>query len=365
MASQAPKTTPGPTENALAIAVARLGIVTGEQGEVSEWVDVHFNPAALQLQVSNELKDTTVNNERKQYVAKASAKLSMDLQFDTTHNGDDVMVTTKRLQAFVAPPLPKNERDRQTVPPPVVMFEWGRVKFQGIVESYKETIDYFSADGVPLRASVTLTLSQQEQVFDRPGAPEPPNPAADTRRRDTPPGSPAAVAGAAGAPDAARGLAAANGEENLRFGSGASLSVGGSITLNPPAAFAAAGAGIGAAAGAGIGVGIGAGIGIGASAGVTTGGGGAVSTGASAGISGLSRLSAADGAFGGLRATPSGPSTRRLDPSRLESRLRSAARSTDRNASFSVGGKATLDGPAGLRADVGAGPALRGRITFE
>ena len=69
-----PSTFPASTPNAPPIALARIGKVTGEGDRVddSDWVDVHFNPASLQLQVSNELKDQP-NLERKQYVAKTSA----------------------------------------------------------------------------------------------------------------------------------------------------------------------------------------------------------------------------------------------------------------------------------------------------
>jgi hypothetical protein len=45
--------------------------------------------------------------------------------------------------------------------------------------------------------------------------------------------------------------------------------------------------------------------------------------------------------------------------------VRSATLATDRNASFRVGGKATLDGAAGLRADVGGRGGLRGKLSFE
>jgi len=395
------KTVPGPTPVAPRIAVARLGAVTGGSDQVSDWIDVDFNPASLQLQVSNELKDTQ-NNERKQYIAKTSAKLTMELLFDTTDDGADVTQTTRKLQAFIAPPpAPGQPADRQ-VPPPVVLFEWGRIKFKGIAESYKETIDFFSASGVPLRATVNLTLSRQDKVFDdSPGsAPE----GGDDDALDTPAGSAADIANAAESPDAARAVGEANGQESLRFGSGSPLTVSASITLKPPAAFASAGgglgigfgasagigiggsAGIGIGGGASIGIGGGASIGIGGSAGIgisgsaRTGiGGGAgvginagasagagISIGAGAGISGLSRLSATEGAFAGLRVSArAGASTARLNTSRLLPQVKSAALSTDRNASFRVGGKATLEGAAGLGADVGGRGAPRAKLSFD
>jgi len=368
-----PKTVPGPTPAAPKIAVARLGAVTGQHDQVSEWVDVDFNPASLQLQISNELKDTK-NNERKQYIAKSNAKLTMELHFDTTDDGKDVTQTTRKLQAFIAPPAPPGQpADRQT-PPPLVLFEWGRIKFKGIAESYKETIDFFSANGVPLRASVNLTLSRQDQVFDDAGgsAPQDGGATGDDDALDTPAGSAADVANAAESPDAARAVAQANGQESLRFGNGSPLTVSASITLKPPAAFASAGGGLGIGLGASGGIGIGAGadigIGGGAAAGIGTGAsaGAGISAGAGAGMSGLSRLSATEGAFSGLRVTArAGSSTARLNTSRLLPQVRSAALSTDRNASFRVGGKATSEGAAGLSADVGGRGAPRGKLSFD
>jgi contractile injection system tube protein len=363
--------------------MARIGAVTGHNDQVAEWIDVHFNPASLQLQVSNELKDTR-NNERKQYVAKANAKLTMELQFDTTDTGDDVTGITSKLQAFIAPPL--SQQNNQQIPPPVVLFEWGRVKFKGIAESYKETLDFFSANGVPLRSLVNLTLSRQDQVFDEPSSEAPQNAGAmnDDLALDTPASSAADVANAGESPDAARSVAAANGQENLRFGNGSPLTISASITLKPPAAFASVGAGgglgIGLGAGAGIGIGGGAGIGIGggagigisggagigisAGAGIGISGGAGIGIGGGAGISGLASLSATEGAFAGLRVSArTGASTARLNTSRLLPQVRSATLSTDRNATFQVGGKATVQGAGGLRADVGGG--LRGKLSFE
>jgi hypothetical protein len=371
-------TVPGSTFEAKAVALARLGKVTGEGDLVnqSDWVDVHFNPGSLQLQLSNELKDQP-NLERKQYVAKTSAKLTMDLQFDTTDTGMDVTQTTRKIQAFIAPPLPEGDRARQQIPPPLVIFEWGTLRFKGIVETYKETIDFFGAEGVPLRASVNLTLSRQDQVFD----PASRNDASDVGRPnepdlfDVPATSASDAADQSGNPDANRQIAAANGQESLRFGSGASLTVGGSVTLRPAAAFSVgagvslgggigASAGLGVGGGAGVSLGAGAGIGVGVSLGAGVGVSGsasaglAVSAAGGAGVASRSRLSASEGAFASLRAGATTSTSIRVDPARLVARPRSIGVSTQAGAQFRVGGRAGVEGPSGLRADVGIGARL-------
>jgi hypothetical protein len=339
---QPPKTIAGPTPDSPRIALARIGKVSGRNDQVrdADWIDVHFNPASLQLQISNELKDTK-NNERKQYIAKSNAKLTLDLQFDTTDSGDDVMQTTGKLQAFIAPSMPPGDEARQQQPPPVVLFEWGRVTFKGIVEAYKETIDFFSASGVPLRSSVNLTLSRQDQVFDDAPGGAPENAGDVSGALDVPAASASDISKAAESPRAARAIAAENGLEDLRFDAGAALTVSASVELKPPAAFAAAASGLSLPSpGAGVGL---------------PGDGG---------LAGLARLSASEGAFAGLRvAAPAAPA--RINTERLKPPAAAASLSTDRQATFQTGGRARAEGPPGLRADVGTTPPRAPRLTFD
>ena len=326
-----------------ALVLASLVAVTGnnDQADESSRVPVHFNPASLQLSVSNELKDTS-NNERKQYIAKTSAKITMDLVFDTTESGADVTRTTRKLQAFLVPATPATQTPPREPPPPLVLFEWGALRFKGIAENYRETIDYFSPEGVPLRSSVNLTLSRQDKVFD-----ESPGGAASSADRGSANDSlalggnpsPAAAAAGAGAPGAARALAALNGSASLRFGGGAGLTVSGGVQLKAAAGFAASGAG--------------------ATGGVSLGLGG------SAGLSARAGLSATEGAFAGLGTSTTGGASASLDPARLRADLPGAKLSLDTQASIGASGASASSTPAGLRADVGTGAPLKLKVTFD
>src|SRR4029450_499595 len=116
-----------------------------------------------------------------------------------------------------------SDRDRKV--PPVVLFEWGNYKFQGMVETFKETIDFFSGNGVPLRASVNLTMSEQDHVFDDPSATDSANtnPSFNPDAIDVPtPGNQEVTQTAAlgGNPAAARGIAGANNLDSMRFTGG-------------------------------------------------------------------------------------------------------------------------------------------------
>src|SRR5262249_61336978 len=45
--------------------------------------------------------------------------------------------------------------------PPAVRFIWGSFQFDGIMEGLEESLEFFSPEGRPLRANMTLNLSQQ------------------------------------------------------------------------------------------------------------------------------------------------------------------------------------------------------------
>ena len=142
----------------------------------------------------------------------------MDLVFDTTATGGGRAETTDKMVKRLKPHGPSGKQV-----PPLVEFGWGVYRFTGMVEQYKETLDFFAASGVPLRAGVNLTLSSQDVVFesntnkpakvDEDLTPEPVSVPTSTG----PAGGPAGVANSLGDPRAARAIAAANGSGELRF----------------------------------------------------------------------------------------------------------------------------------------------------
>jgi hypothetical protein len=79
-----------------------------------------------------------------------------------------------KVDYFIRAQAQRNQSNKRV--PPGVSFEWGRFKFPGVVDSLQETLDYFSEDGVPLRATIALGITRQDIVFPteeeigRPGA---------------------------------------------------------------------------------------------------------------------------------------------------------------------------------------------------
>ena len=369
---------------------------------------VHFNPASLVYTVENSTQQQGSDPKRRQFAGQFTGKLSMDLQFDTTDTGVDVRQITGQVAMFMQSSATANKGSdggANAPAPAVLSFEWGAYQFQGFMESFKETIDFFSADGIPLRAMVSIGLARQDNVFDTGSANTPP-----PSRSLVPTSSSSSAASAAtlgGDPNAMRALASANGLENPRFTGGAALEVGGGIQLNAAAGFAASasigggfgigisgGLGVGLSAGAGVGISVGAGagfsagasvgagfgLGVGASAGagvvaggslgvsVSTGAGGQVTLaaggGALFGSTASARVPATAGAFAGLetgRATLS--TTAQLDPARMLPATVGSDVAAGASASFGLGGVATA--PSGFSTNVGATFSFSDRLTFD
>jgi hypothetical protein len=345
-------------------------------------LEVHFNPASLVYSIENSVAQQSGGPKKVQYVAQFSGKLTMDLQFDTTDTGSDVRTYTSQVALFMQASGNASAAAQNSAPqtssggsqgpppkaPPVLQFQWGAYTFQGVMDSFKETIDFFSADGVALRALVSIGLSRQDQVFDE-GAnlsgPTSSGSLVPTSGND----SALSVATRGGDPTAARQLGTDNGLESVRFTGGASLQVSAGVQLNPPAAFVTASV----SAGAGLNLGLSAGVSASASIGISAGVSAGASTGAT--ISGLgpafgasasAGVLASAGAFAGLQTgTAQTSSTANLNPLQMLPATSGTDVSAFNGATFSLGGTANNTGSAGLSSDVGTNFNFSDRLVFS
>ena len=268
-------------------------------------IPVHFDPESLKVAYANENRGGgPPRGGGAQFVGNQTSTLTVELLFDTTEPrgeaGDqapnnDVRHITEKVSRFVKPSesnRPAGGRGTsQNRVPPMVSFEWGTFLFRGTVESMDETLDYFSEEGVPMRATIRLTIKNQDIRFEF-GTPyaaadalapsTEPLPGSRPLQQARPGDSVQQMAGRDGRSGDWRSIAAANDiDDPLR------LPAGTLINMNPGGASGAA-AGVGAAAGAGFGAAAGAGANFGAGA----------SAGASFGVSAAAGGSAAAGPVG-------------------------------------------------------------------
>src|SRR5215213_7447698 len=132
---------------------------------------VQFNPESLKVSFANQISKPEGAPAKKgkpptQFVGQGTTKLSLQLWFDVTalippeqNEETDVRNLTKKVSYFITP---KPGESPEKMIPPLVRFSWGSFQFDGIMESMEESLEFFSSDGRPLRASVTISLTQQK-----------------------------------------------------------------------------------------------------------------------------------------------------------------------------------------------------------
>ncbi len=132
-------------------------------------VEVQFNPESLKVTFANQIVqppggDQSAGNGGRQFVGAGTTKLAMTLWFDVTamqtNPVDDVRRLTQDVIFFMTPQV--SDADPKKLSPPGIRFQWGSFLFDGIVDGLEESLEFFSPDGKPLRASITLNLSQQK-----------------------------------------------------------------------------------------------------------------------------------------------------------------------------------------------------------
>src|ERR1043166_3768417 len=153
-------------------------------GNLGKPLRVKFNPTEYTLNKGAQIAEATIpglDSPVLQFVRGQTETLSLDLFFDTTEFGmdDEATSVTTLTDAFYQ--LAKI--DGKTHAPPVCFFSWGdqfpgnrnydstgsqqRHGFKCIVESVRQRFTLFSPQGVPLRATLTVSLKEYKTLDEQ------------------------------------------------------------------------------------------------------------------------------------------------------------------------------------------------------
>ncbi|HYH78818.1 MAG TPA: hypothetical protein VEX86_03455 [Longimicrobium sp.] len=145
-----------------------------KDGGPAKKVVVQFNPETLKVSFSNQnAGGTQPSGSATQFVGAGTTKLSLELWFDvqlplhssTPNPGGDVRSLTSAVTYFMTPQDTTVDGVDGKLPPGV-QFQWGTFLFKGTVDSLEESLEYFSEEGKPLRASMSLNISRQDMVVE-------------------------------------------------------------------------------------------------------------------------------------------------------------------------------------------------------
>jgi hypothetical protein len=166
-------------------------------------VPVQFNPETLKVSFANQLVDPKSGGDKRgqearQFVGAGTIKLSLQLWFDVTappysdRGLTDVQELTQAVAYFITPKVASpsggasgggssggagggqgsgaggaggaggGAQDQTQFQPPCVRFVWGSFQFDGMMDSLDQSLEFFSADGKPLRANLSVAMSRQK-----------------------------------------------------------------------------------------------------------------------------------------------------------------------------------------------------------
>jgi hypothetical protein len=129
-------------------------------------IEVQFNPTEYGIDRGSsyaELQVPGLSTPILQFVRGEAQTLSLELFLDGTDKrasaspDDTVEGRLEKIRTFVT-------IDEDLHAPPVCLFEWKDISFQGVVTSLKEKYTLFDENGKVLRARVTLSLKSYEAV---------------------------------------------------------------------------------------------------------------------------------------------------------------------------------------------------------
>jgi len=159
-------------------------IVVTWSSRVMDLIPVQFNPTELSFSKPVQIAEIAIpglDSPLLQFVRGQDETLSVDLFFDTTESGMGTAATSVTTYTDKIYQLVKIEPDRHA--PPICTFLWNsafpgadvsanvgnqkRTSFQCIVESVRHKYTLFSPEGVPLRATVTVSMREYKTLDEQ------------------------------------------------------------------------------------------------------------------------------------------------------------------------------------------------------
>jgi len=186
-------------------------------------ITVQFNPSSLSLQHPNSKDDggKTVGAQKRQYPSAGPSTLTFTLEFDTAElaDGGGPLGVRSRTAPVIAFARPAAQGGGE---PTAMSFVWGSFRYDGLVDKITEELDFFSSDGRPLRAGLTLSMTEQNLAFEK-------NELVPARWTDRLADLPRAAPGRSGTGRLDRVITARDGESVQQLAARVQIAVGGEV----------------------------------------------------------------------------------------------------------------------------------------
>lgn len=161
--------------------VQKAFLVATYHDGTTDTIAVQFNPTEFSLEKGAQLAEINIpglDTPLLQFVRGQGERMTMDLFFDTTEDGMGANATSVTTLTDRVYGLVKIEPGGHA--PPICTFHWNhafpganlspkvgnqiRTSFQCVVESVKQKLTLFSPEGVPLRATLSVTFREYKTL---------------------------------------------------------------------------------------------------------------------------------------------------------------------------------------------------------
>ena len=146
--------------------------VMDESAEDGPWPDgmleVQFNPTEYTLNKGAQIAEIAIpglDSPILQFVRGQNERLTLELFFDTTGSGMDATAEDVRDKTDLVYQLVKIQP--ATHAPPLIWFVWGSLSFDAVVESVQQRFTLFNPQGVPLRATLSVTFREYKTLEEQ------------------------------------------------------------------------------------------------------------------------------------------------------------------------------------------------------
>jgi nucleoid-associated protein YgaU len=154
----------------LVIEITDTAVIDGARG-LQQRMEVQYNPTQYSISKSAQIAEIAIpglDEPIQQYIRGQTEKLSVELLFDTTAQGMATGATD--VQTLTGPMHELVRIQPETHAPPRLRLTWGHsgLSFPAIAESIDQKFVLFSPEGIPLRATLTMTFRRyvtlEEQI---------------------------------------------------------------------------------------------------------------------------------------------------------------------------------------------------------
>lgn len=135
---------------------------------VLPFIPVQFNPTQYSLEKGAQIAEIAIpglDSPILQFIRGQNERLTLDLFFDSTEMG--MAEAAVDVRALTRPFYELVKLQSRTHAPPRVRFLWGSLNFKAIVESVRQQFTLFNPQGLPLRATLSVTFREYKTLEEQ------------------------------------------------------------------------------------------------------------------------------------------------------------------------------------------------------